>query len=154
MTHYADMAPLTHFRRWEPLLTAIGWLDPVAPLDRGELEEPVFAALVALCVDPWQPAVHAGRHACPFCRFTGGPSQVAYRGTTVPIGANNVFVPGDGTVFVAPTMVLHSIDAHGYMPPLAFQQAVMTCPPMKSMGYLREIEARGLVVTPRPSPGS
>ena len=35
------------------------------------------------------------------------------------------------------------MDAHGYSPPAEFQQAVMDCPPMRSMDYLKAILKNG-----------
>ncbi len=35
------------------------------------------------------------------------------------------------------------IDAHQYRPPDVFQQAVMACPEMRSMPYLKAIRANG-----------
>ncbi len=46
-------------------------------------------------------------------------------------------------LYVAPSLILHYIDAHGYAPPDQFQRAVMECPPMKSMPYLRALLANG-----------
>jgi hypothetical protein len=76
--------------------------------------------------------------------FTGGPACVTVGGLTVPVGSSNVFVPADGVVYVAPSLALHYIDAHEYLPPEPFQRAVMACPPMRSMEYLRGIARFGL----------
>jgi hypothetical protein len=46
--------------------------------------------------------------------------------------------------YVAPSLVLHYVDAHEYLPPESFQRAVMACPPMRSMEYLRAISRHGL----------
>jgi len=57
-------------------------------------------------------------------------------------------VPTAEKVCVAPAMLIHYIDAHGYAPaPGAadeFQRAVLECPPMRSTEYLSLIPRRGL----------
>ena len=87
-----------------------------------------------------------GRQRCPLCRHTGGPAELSYGGMKVRLGSANVFVPTEQYVFVAPTLVVHYIDAHEYAPPEVFQQAVLSCPQMKSRAYLAEMKARGLPV--------
>lgn len=53
----------------------------------------------------------------------------------IHFGANNLFVPGEGVVYVAPSMIAHYIDAHAYEPPAVFWEAVMKCPEMWSDAY-------------------
>ena len=144
MTFFADLSPCDYF----PLdaqakVQAVGWLDVECPYPNGDVEEQFVAKLVELLVDPWQPAVAMGRHECPFCRFSGGPATFQYKDTTVCIGASNLFVPATGVIYAAPSLILHYIDSHGYAPPKHFQKAVMECPPMKSMRYLKAILANG-----------
>lgn len=54
-----------------------------------------------------------------------------------------MFIPGDGILYVAPSLILHYLDAHGYQAPVEFQSAVMNCPPMRSMNYLKAILKNG-----------
>jgi hypothetical protein len=49
----------------------------------------------------------------------------------------------DRLLAVAPSLILHSMDAHEYAPPAAFCEAVLACPPMRSMDYLRAILKNG-----------
>ncbi len=42
-------------------------------------------------------------------------------------------------VYVAPSTIVHYIDAHGYAPPPAFCHAVFTCPPMRTMEYRHDL---------------
>jgi hypothetical protein len=125
-------------------LLAVGWLSPRRDYTRGEVEADFVNRLVDLLVDPWQPAVSPGRHACEFCRLTGGPSMIEYQGKKVlHIGQTNLFVPAEGFLYVAPSSILHYIDAHEYAPPPQFCRAVLDCPPMRSVQYLRAILTNG-----------
>ncbi len=144
MTYYADLSPCEYFPfDAQGKLLAVGWLDRECPYPQGEVDDSFVAMLVELLVDPWQPAVAMGRHKCQFCRFSGGPAAFQLDATTVTIGVANLFVPASGFIYVAPSLILHYIDAHGYAPPEQFQQAVMRCPPMKSMEYLKALLANG-----------
>lgn len=62
------------------------------------------------------------------------------------VGCSNLWVPDPERrcVFVAPSMVVHYVDAHGYQPPVQFVEAVTVCPPMRSVGYLRAIKECGI----------
>lgn len=124
-------------------LRAVGWLERGKAYSQGEVTEPFFESLIHLLVQPWQPFTPAGRHACSLCRFAGGPGQLGYKGTTVALGALNVFVPGEGVIYVAPSLVAHYVDAHEYQPPAEFMAAVLRCPPMRSMEYLRAMKSIG-----------
>jgi hypothetical protein len=144
MATFKDLDPLTYFGKWQESLRAVGWIDSRSDYPQGMTTEEVFLALVRLCADPWQPVVSAGRQRCSLCRYSGGPAEVSYGGMTVRLGTANVFVPAEQYVLVAPTMVVHYIDAHGYTPPEVFQRSVLHCPPMKSSAYLAEMRAHGL----------
>ena len=61
----------------------------------------------------------------------------------VRFGANNLFVPGEGVIYVAPSMIAHYIDAHAYEPPRVFWEAVMKCPEMWSDGYGQALMLNG-----------
>jgi hypothetical protein len=55
------------------------------------------------------------------------------------LGQNNLFIPGDGLLYVAPSTIIHYIDSHDYLPPIEFIDAVLRCPRMRSMEYLKAI---------------
>ena len=64
----------------------------------------------------------------------------------IMLGAANVFVPSDEAIYVAPSLVLHYIDAHAYLPPEEFRRAVEACPPMRSIEYLKALRRHGVRV--------
>jgi hypothetical protein len=91
--------------------------------------------LVELLRNPWQPAICLGFHHCDLCLYEGPP------------GKRNLFVPTEGMVFVCPELIAHYMNAHGYRPPEEFCAAVLACPAMRSMPYLKALlaNARPLV---------
>jgi hypothetical protein len=122
-------------------LRAVGWLERGHDYARGEVSDELMAALIHLLADPWQPFVYAGVHRCSFCRFTGGPGSVGFGSVTASVGNTNLFVPGKDVVYVPP-LIAHYMDAHDYAPPEQFQQAVLACPAMRSLTYLKAIRER------------
>jgi hypothetical protein len=91
-----------------------------------------------LLQEPWQPGIFMGFHRCDLCLYEG------------PSGKRNLFVPSDGFAFVAPELIAHDMNAHGYRPPDEFCAAVLACPEMRSMPYLKALlaAARPLVQAP------
>ena len=138
MSHVPDL------EAWgDPRLLAVGWLEPGHPYAKGEVSEAVFEKLVDLLVDPWQPFAAMGFHLCGLCRFSGGPGSLEYQGRRVDLGARNLFLPGEGVVYVAPSLILHYIDSHDYAPPEVFQAAALACPGSRGMAYLKALRANG-----------
>jgi hypothetical protein len=134
-------------------LRAVGWLAWGHPYTVREipLPETRFVQLLRLLVDPWQPLFFMGRHECEFCPEEPNEDLEAYYrrhkferdGLVVDFGANNLYVPGDGCVYVAPSMIAHYVDVHRYEPPAAFWEAVMNCPEMSSETYRQALIANG-----------
>lgn len=148
MAYFADLKPCLYFCssfrsyiscRFEKSLLAVGWLDSRHKHAHGSVSESFVARLAALLVIPWEPCHFMGWHDCELCRSSFGPLQISVKNMRVNIGITNLFVPGDDKVFVAPSMILHYIDAHEYYPPEVFQNAVMACPEMGSAEYLDAI---------------
>lgn len=139
MAWYEDLAPCDYFGPdCTPCLRAVGWLEQGRPFPTGKVEVEVYARLLELLKEPWQPSFFMGFHRCELCQYEG------------ETGTRNLFVPADGLAFVAPEMIAHYMNAHGYRPPDEFCAAVLACPPMRSMPYLKAIlsVARPLVQGP------
>ncbi len=123
-------------------IVPVGWLTDSEDFDRGKVGFDFVVALFKLLRNPWQPAVAMGFHSCPFCKFSGGPRTFGMKETndSVLLGRDNVYVPSEGRILVAPSLVIHYVDSHQYRPPDEFQSAVLNCPEMRSMEYLKRFE--------------
>jgi len=63
-------------------------------------------------------ATAMGFHECEFCSPTGAEK--------LAMGTGELWVPGTGDlIYVAPKLVAHYIEAHGYLPPQEFMEAVV-----------------------------
>jgi hypothetical protein len=136
MTYYPDLSPCDYFPPSQAILLAVGWLENGRPVPTGEVPEQVFDQLLELLREPWGPTFF-GWHECDLCVYRYGQSKLPTNPNTH--GFKNVFVPGEARVYVAPEMILHYIEQHAYAPPPEFQQAVLDCPTMRSIDYLRAI---------------
>ena len=125
---YADLAP---FDDSDPDdgLRAVGWLERGRPFPTGPVDPAVYARLVELLKHPWEPSITMGFHECDLCLYHGES------------GKRNLYVPAGGVVLVAPELVAHYMNAHGYRPPDEFCGAVLACPPMRSVPYLKALMA-------------
>ncbi|MGV3549715.1 DUF7919 family protein [Rhizobium sp.] len=115
----------------ETVLFGVGWLSRDVKYPTGEVAPDFYAKLTELCRNPWQPFVAAGFHHCDLCQFDGARFK------------DELYVPGQGHIFVAPLGITHYIAAHWYLPPPLFVQAVLDCPPMRSMDYKKKLLANG-----------
>jgi hypothetical protein len=128
--HYDDLTPLTYFgEELADKLVAVGWLTHGHAHARGEVAEPVMRRLAELMRRPWAPSYFMGLEECTFCEHEFGVARDA--------GGLNLFVPGDGFLYVMPELAKHYIQAHGYAPPAEFCDALLRCPPMGTPEYFR-----------------
>jgi hypothetical protein len=130
MAWYEDLAPCDYFgHECESCLQAVGWLERGHPFLTGLVAIEVYARLVELLKDSWQPGIIMGFHHCDLCMYEG------------PSGKRNLFVPAGEVAFVCPELITHYMNAHGYRPPDEFCAAVLACPPMRSLPYLKAMLA-------------
>ena len=126
-------------------IKAIGWLASDKPFLSGEVPEKFFERLCRLLQNSWSPGpATAGCHRCELCRFTGGPETSYYKGMQFSGWSSSfLYVPGLDCLYLSPVSVAHYIDAHNYCPPEEFIQAVLNCPPMRSVAYLKAVLDNG-----------
>jgi hypothetical protein len=131
VTAIPDLDPWRYLPVECDALTAVGWLTRDSAFETGSVPEPFFRKISELCTMPWQPIVTAGFHLCELCQFDG------------PHFGDNLFVPYSGRIYVAPVGIVHYVAAHWYRPPQIFIDAVLACPPIKSMAYKEALLENG-----------
>ncbi len=130
MTHFADLDTCTYFGPLCGPLLAIGWLDCEYPYNKGGTVTAAFvAALDKMFPSAWQPSVFCGPHQCNLCETSTKPVYGVY----------NLFVPTKDTAYVAPFLIKHYIDVHGYVPPAEFQTGVIECAELTIGAYMRAL---------------
>ena len=131
MTIIADLERCDYLPVPSDGLVAIGWLGREAEYTRGAVTSEFVDKLKDLFVNPWQPVVSGGWHECDLCQFNG------------PCFNDNLFVPHEGKIYVAPEGIVHYIETHWYQPPAEFITAVKKCPDMNSMEYKKALLENG-----------
>ncbi len=141
MTYFADLAPCTYFGPDQRILLSVGWLEAGHAYDTGSISRADIASLERLAVSTWQPVRAAGWHNCSLCGKTDedDPFVRVIQGESKLLGADNIFIPSGNVMYVAPTLILHYIDAHGYRPPETFLRAARTTDPARRE-YVQECE--------------
>ena len=134
MTYKADLTGAGRVKH-------IGYLARGHFYPKGTISETFFDHLVTLVKLPlggW-----AGYHACNlgWCGLRRHPPQptIQYKGRVIGLGATDIFVPGDEVVYGAPSLILHYIRSHRYVPPSCFVNAVLNCPDPRSQEYCAAI---------------
>jgi hypothetical protein len=142
MSYYLDLSPCLYFGKAKSdKLVAVGWLDSEHSIPTGASDERFLDKLFDLLVKPWAPMYFLGYADCPFCTLDS--YGIVYKDKKIVVGALNLFVPGHGFLYTAPSMIAHYILAHNYAPPQEFCDAVLHCPPMRSLEYFEAIIKNG-----------
>jgi hypothetical protein len=123
-----DLSPLGDMEH----MLAIGWLGRGHTYPVGEVPMAVYKKLTSLLSEPGQPAASGAIQPCVLCVYE--PERA---------GTMSLFVPGDKRVYVAPELILHYMNAHGYQPPEEFCQAVTSCPRMGTPEYRQALLTAG-----------
>lgn len=148
MAWYGDLTPCNYFgEEYAGQLRAIGWLERGHPFSQGQTPVGLMERLVEMLIDPWQPDVFRGFHTCSLCWFSR-QDGVSWRqaNQSIPplkLGVHNLFIPGDGCLFAAPSLILHYIKAHHYAPGPKYVNAGFQCPPMRSQEYFLSVLKNG-----------
>ncbi len=138
MTAYADLSffeytesPWAFSTGFPFILVNVGWIeDKVPSCEVPLLDSPKRSLTYHLGEYLKYPVnLYRGHHTCRMCGFTTYDTP----GETLHQGNGEIFVRGpNNIVYVAPTMILHYVDAHGYVPPSGFVTAVTTTSTMEA----------------------
>jgi hypothetical protein len=161
MTHYPDVAEWDYYDRiseprnrklfgfaeWTPYLRAVGWLDGDHAYKHGEVDPYTVAKLRQLIESrTWEPTGGCmGGILCPLCDsalYDWSTGSLDSSGSS-PFGVHNLFVPGHGVLYVSPELIRHYISSHSYQPPIAFCDAVKSCPPIWTWAYAKAVRRNG-----------
>ena len=129
---YEELTECDYFgEEYAKILTAVGWLENEKPFATGKVPTDFFEKLSELQKNPWTFASFCGFHECNICQFKGKS------------GIKNIFIPYNNRIYVCPELITHYINNHFYLPPGEFIEAVLNCPPQKSMEYLKKMLENG-----------
>jgi hypothetical protein len=138
MAYFQDLSACTYFgKELADKLIAVGWLDKEHSYTTATVNEDFVDKLIGLLTEPWAPGYIMGYEECPFCALSS--NKLTYKTMSIDVGALNLYVPGEGFLYVAPSLIAHYVLSHNYAPPQLFREAVLRCPPMRSQEYFKAI---------------
>jgi hypothetical protein len=115
MTYFADLTPYTYLEHDDaPELPVVnvGWLDAEHAFPKGQAPDHLVAGLARRAEHPDQ--LTRGYHYCELCQEARGNGEIRVR--------------DDTRIYAAPTLVVHYITEHGYLPPEDFRAAASQPP--------------------------
>lgn len=107
MPYFVDLSPYPGIN--EGINVAIGWLSLKHDFQKGQVSKEVIVRLQAFCKEPAY--VTFGYHKCEFCNNV--------------IGSGEIVVVGKDKLYFSPTLIVHYIQEHNYLPPEEFIEAVL-----------------------------
>jgi len=126
MTWFADLTPYSYGpSREDPKPLNVGWLSIKQPFPTGATSVEFQRRLGELCARPADIGfVCMGPHSCEWC-----VPALRAKGVTVfadgEMATGEIRVRGPRGMYAAPTMIIHYVTAHGYLPPPEFIEAVL-----------------------------
>ena len=124
MPVYPDLSEYSYVPGLPPMLN-VGWLGSESDFRRGPVATDVVDALIVLASDLHN--IMRGLQDCAFCEVESPvrmPAPVP-RGW-VSLGTGELHIPSSsGIIFAAPSLVIHYIVDHEYVPPQSFLHAAI-----------------------------
>lgn len=123
MTYFADLTPYAYLPDG-PLMMNVGWLDREHDFSRGRVAERDVATMLELAARLSN--MTRGYRLCEFCDAESPiVVEAPVRRGRVLLGNGEIHATGrSGEVYAAPTMVVHYVLAHQYLPPSVFIDAL------------------------------
>lgn len=124
VAYFTDLSDYSFSHTNEKMIN-VGWLGRGEAFETGGIDEGIWDELVRLASDPVN--VMRGLHDCEFCDMES-PVRVLSGYSTrrfASLGTGEIRVRGEGDrYYAAPTLILHYISPHNYLPPEDFIRAV------------------------------
>jgi len=110
MSYFPDLSPYAYGHESHPNVVHVGWLDGVHEYPKGSVQPALIAKMKSLAKSPVE--LYRGFHVCEICRDSERRSNGEIR------------VKHGGVTYAAPIGIVHYIEAHSYLPPVEFLQAI------------------------------
>jgi hypothetical protein len=137
MTAFEDLSEYRYLPSRELMLN-VGWLGLAGGVPSGRFPAELIETLVSLAVRGERPM--RGFHECDFCDVRSPiEKSIPSRGESVVLGMSELqVISASGQVFAAPSLIVHYIEAHDYLPPMEFIDALRA-------GREEELASAGIV---------
>ena len=125
--HFEDLSRYSYTKMTSrAALKNVGWLATDVPFDQGP-EPPGLLEKIQTATSITRNPMR-GIHGCPFCGHEHVRELV--EGREALLGMSEVWFPSPSNevVYIAPSLLLHYVRRHGYLPPAEFVQAALALP--------------------------
>jgi hypothetical protein len=126
MTTYPDLSPYEYTPSADGNVVNVGWLGRESDFQVGPVDESIRLELRKRAENPLN--VMRGWHDCELCGIESPiriPPLEGLHGR-ISLGTGELWVVGDaGITYVAPTLIVHYVEDHGYVPPASFNAALL-----------------------------
>lgn len=144
--YFDDMANYRYFlpSEMKGVLT-VGWLDSTHAYCTGEVDIVAIDRLRRLicgCYPELKVHVNQIRGQHP-CNLSGEYVETRCdREQSIGLGSSEIWIPAGDRIFAAPSMILHYIEAHSYLPPPEFLSAIQSLDETQIFDGQQEYERR------------
>ncbi|MGW0992682.1 DUF7919 family protein [Streptomyces sp. NPDC002523] len=133
MTYYEDLSPYEYWKTVWPLnpperaedYLNIGWLGRDREFPRGNCPAGFVDHLIDMASSPRN--LTRGVHHCEFCdQKSPLRAESLKSGNVAHLGNGEIAIKtSSGLTYIAPTLIVHYVAEHNYLPPAGFIDAVM-----------------------------
>lgn len=122
---FEDLTPYAYTQEHLPVdgssMLNFGWLDSSHEYPSGHVAPAIVECLLRLAARYTNGT--RGFHRCPFCAERG-QILMLLGDETVYLGSAEIHVTAGDTTYVAPSLVPHYVQVHGYLPPAEVLRAL------------------------------
>jgi hypothetical protein len=116
MPYLPDLSPFTHSHKpkcGEFDVLSVGWLDGEHEYTKGEIDPEHWTKIKTILETSEPVNLTRGEHVCELCGQASGS------------GEYHAYNPRTGRIYIAPSLILHYIQTHQYVPPAEFVEGVL-----------------------------
>ncbi|PRQ02639.1 DUF7919 family protein [Enhygromyxa salina] len=124
---YSDLSKYSYTKlQSKASLLNVGWVDRDVPFLKGSIPAQAIARIESAI--PLHLNAMRGVHGCPFCGDRDIYTDIDGKRTL--LGMSEIWIPStvSETVYIAPSLLLHYIRDHQYMPPREVVDALLALP--------------------------
>lgn len=149
---FADLSEYDFFGRmdsrrlfgedYKTIPTAVGWLENGKPYTIGKAPEGLVGKLREFIKTRTITHMFLGIHECDLCEVELPPG---YLNVIDGLGSKTTFIAHKNKLYIFPDLIIHYIEAHSYLPPAEFIQAVLDSEPQETIEYFKRIRQNGIL---------
>ena len=128
MAHFPDLSPYAYGHQSHPGVVHVGWLGGNHEYPKGRVAGQVIEKLRQLATRPTE--LYRGFHICELCSHPKGLlAEADWEWAKSRASNGEIRVTAGVITYAAPVLIVHYIQAHGYLPPDEFLRAVTNASP-------------------------